>query len=325
MKLVTYAAAAGPRVGALRDNHVLDLQSAAAASAAAFPATMLELLEQGPGAMDRGRRLVEQASMNEPWALPLEQVRLLAPVPRPRSLRDAYAFRQHVEAARRSRGLTMPEEYDRIPVFYYSNHNAVYGPGPVPVRRAHLERLDFELECAVVIGKAGRDIPAERADEYIAGFMVMNDLSARALQAQEMKLNLGPAKGKDFATVLGPWLVTPDELAHKRVSSPEGDRYDLLMTATVNGEPVSRDSLRNMHWTFAQIIERASYGTDLVPGDVIGSGTCGTGCFLELNGSDITRDRWLKPGDRVQLAIEELGVLDTKIALYEPAAAPHAR
>jgi fumarylacetoacetate (FAA) hydrolase len=138
----------------------------------------------------------------------------------------------------------------------------------------------------------------------------MNDLSARALQMEEMKLSLGPAKGKDFATALGPYLLTLDELEDKTVRTPNGAQFDLVMTAKVNGVEVSRGNVKDMNWTFAQILERASYGVDLYPGDVIGSGTVGTGCFLELNGSGITKNQWLKLGDVCTLEIERLGVLE---------------
>ncbi len=313
MKLVTFEQAGHPRLGALKDTFVVDLALAAADGGTALPADMLALLGLGEAGLETAAEVMAQAPADAPFCWAESAVRLLAPVPRPPSMRDAYAFRQHVEAARRNRGLEMVPEYDQFPVFYFTNHNAVFGPGAVPVMPRHLERLDFELECAAVIGKAGRNISAETADTHIAGFTIMNDLSARALQKEEMKLNLGPAKGKDFATVLGPYLVTKDELAGKRTPGERGERYDLQMTARVNDVQVSRDSLANMTWTFAQIIERASYGVDLYPGDVIGSGTCGTGCFLELNGSGITDNQWLQTGDRVDLAIAGLGVLSTEI------------
>jgi len=178
----------------------------------------------------------------------------------------------------------------------------------------HCDKLDFELEAAIVIGKAGRNIPASQADEHIAGYMIMNDWSARTLQMEEMKLSLGPAKGKDFATSLGPWLVTKDELTSRRISGGAGERYDLAMTTHVNGTEVSRGNLKDMTWTFAQIIERASYGVTLYPGDVIGSGTVGTGCFLELNGSKIYDPAWwLKPGDEVVCEIDLLGRLENSV------------
>jgi fumarylacetoacetate (FAA) hydrolase len=280
-----------------------------------LPSPMLSLLEMWDVALEELRRLHEWCTgreellAHEGIAQKLSEVTLEAPL-QPRSLRDGYAFRQHVEAARRSRGLPMIPEYDQFPVFYYSNHLAVTGPGPVFVHERHLQRLDFELECAIVIGRAGKNIPAHAADRFIAGFMVMNDWSARELQAQEMKLNLGPAKGKDFATSLGPFLVTPDELADRTIPTPQGNRYDLRMTARLNGELISEDTLANMTWTFAQILERISYGVWVYPGEVIGSGTCGTGCLLELNGTGrFDPPRWLQPGDTLELSIERLGTL----------------
>ncbi|MFM7774446.1 MAG: fumarylacetoacetate hydrolase family protein, partial [Candidatus Kapaibacterium sp.] len=192
-------------------------------------------------------------------------------------------------------------------------------PGEVEVQDMHLDQCDFELECAIVIGKGGVNIKAEDADDHIFGYMVMNDWSARALQMHEMKLNLGPAKGKDFATSLGPWLVTKDELASRRISTPHGEKYRLAMTARLNGREVSRADLSDMSWTFAQIIERASYGVTLYPGDVIGSGTCGTGCFLELNGSKVfDPPLWVKDGDIMECEIEMLGTLSNTVVRVGP-------
>jgi fumarylacetoacetate (FAA) hydrolase len=244
---------------------------------------------------------------------PLDRIRLQSPIPRPPSMRDGYAFRQHVETARRNRGLEMIPEFDQFPVFYFTNHQAVVGPGELVVKPLHLDRLDFELEAAIVVGKECRDLKAQDADEAIFGFTIMNDFSARALQMEEMKLSLGPAKGKDFATGLGPYLVTRDELSIRTTMTPVGAQYDLGMRAFVNGTQVSKGNVRDMTWTFAQILERASYGVTLYPGDVIGSGTCGTGCFLELNGSGITQNEWLQPGDVVSLEIDGLGRLEHRV------------
>ncbi len=238
---------------------------------------------------------------------------LLAPVPRPSSMRDGYAFRQHVEAARRNRGVEMIAEFDEFPVFYFTNHQAVIGPGPIEVMPEHLKKLDFELEACIVIGKEGRNIKASEADDYVFGYMVMNDWSARYLQMEEMKLSLGPAKGKDFATAIGPILVTRDELATKRIPSDVGERYDLAMSCHIGNEEISRGNLKDMTWTFAQIIERASYGVTLYPGDVIGSGTVGTGCFLELNGSKVYDNRWLGIGDKITCSVEMLGDLTNEV------------
>jgi fumarylacetoacetate (FAA) hydrolase len=185
----------------------------------------------------------------------------------------------------------------------------------------HFEKLDFELEAAVVVGKRGRNIKASEADEYIAGYMIMNDMSARAMQMEEMRLNLGPAKGKDFSTVIGPFFVTPDELeAYKVDCKPghTGNAYNLTMTCKVNGVEVSRGNVADMDWTFAEILERCAYGTDIIPGDVIGSGTVGTGCFLELNGTAKRNNpdavpQWLEPNDEVVMTIDGLGTLNNTI------------
>jgi fumarylacetoacetate (FAA) hydrolase len=228
-------------------------------------------------------------------------------------MRDGYAFRQHVETARKNRGLEMIPEFDVFPVFYFTNHQAVIGPGDLHVQSLHLDRLDFELEAAIVVGKEGRNLRAEDADAHVFGFTIMNDFSARALQMEEMKLSLGPAKGKDFATALGPWLVTRDELGWSARETPKGEHHDLEMRAFVNDKQVSKGNLKDMTWTFAQILERASYGVTVYPGDVIGSGTCGTGCFLELNGSKITHNQWLQRGDEVVLEIDGLGRLVNRV------------
>ncbi len=255
----------------------------------------------------------------------IDDVKLLAPVPHPTSCRDAYAFRQHVASARRNRKAEMIPEYDQFPIFYFTNHNSIQGPGEIICMPDHLQKLDFELEAAIVICKPGKNIKAEEADEYIGGYMIMNDVSARGLQMEEMKLNLGPAKGKDFSTVIGPMLVTPDELEEYIIDPKEnhtGNAYKLGMKCWVNGTQVSEGNLGDMDWTFAEIIERASYGVQLFPGDVIGSGTVGTGCFLELNGTGKLNDpnyeeQWLKEGDEVEMEIEGLGKLKNTIAKDE--------
>ena len=272
-----------------------------------------------------GIELIGEGKINKNKGLPVSNLQLLAPVPYPTSCRDGYAFRNHVAAARRNRNAEMIPEFDQYPIFYFSNHHSVFGPGPVRCMPDHFQRLDFELEAAIVICKHGRNIKAEEADEYIGGLMIMNDLSARQLQMEEMLLNLGPAKGKDFATIIGPWLVTLDELEEFEVPAREGHtgrNWNLKMTASVNGEQVSEGNLGDMDWTFAELIERASYGVDLFAGDVIGSGTVGTGCFLELNGTgklnnEYYKEQWLKEGDIVELKIDGLGTLTNTIVAEE--------
>jgi fumarylacetoacetate (FAA) hydrolase len=267
-----------------------------------------------PAAEDLLRWHAEQP-LGAEVTVPLAKVSLAAPLPRPPSMRDGYAFRQHVATARKNRGLEMIPEFDQFPVFYFTNHQAVIGPGELHVQKLHMDKLDFELEVAVVLGKGGKNVRAEDADDLVFGYTIMNDFSARALQMEEMKLSLGPAKGKDFATALGPWLVTRDELEARRTRTAHGEQHDLEMRASVNGIQVSRGNLKDMTWTFAQILERASYGVTLYPGDVIGSGTCGTGCFLELNGSKITDNQWLRSGDVVALEVDGLGRLENTVVL----------
>ena len=269
----------------------------------------------------RGNQAIMEGGISASKGIPAEGMHLLAPVPFPTSCRDGYAFRQHVAAARRNRGVEMIPEFDQYPIFYFTNHNSIQGPGPVYCMPDHFQQLDFELECAVVINRHGRNIPAESADEYIGGLMIMNDMSARQLQMEEMKLNLGPAKGKDFSTVIGPWLVTLDELTPYEIPAKEGHvgrSWNLGMRCRVNGKQVSEGNVGDMDWTFAEIIERCSYGVTLHPGDVIGSGTVGTGCFLELNGTGKLNDpnfipQWLQDGDVVEMEIDGLGLLTNTI------------
>jgi fumarylacetoacetate (FAA) hydrolase len=309
------------RAGLFVDKQTYDLAEAGRVLGADLPSTMNELLSAGNKAIEAARN-VERAIQEGRDLPPVTDITPLAPVPHPPSCRDGYAFRQHVATARRNRGVDMIPEFDQYPVFYFTNHNAIFGEGDIIVESDHLQRLDFELECAIVIGRHGRNIDARQADQYIAGYTIMNDWSARLLQMEEMKLNLGPAKGKDFATSIGPWLVTVDELEPYRVPGESGNRFDLKMTARHNGTLISEGNLKDMDWTFAEIIERASYGVDLYPGDVIGSGTVGTGCYLELNGTRrLEADKrgepftptWLDAGDTMELEITALGRLTNRI------------
>jgi fumarylacetoacetate (FAA) hydrolase len=327
MKLVTYRqGTATPRGGLLVGKQldcIVDLERAAIQLGLPVRArTVLEIVEAGAEGLRTGREILHAWAEKKlphgadgPVTVPARSASLLAPIPRPPSMRDGYAFRQHVETARKNRGLEMIPEFDQFPVFYFTNHQAVVGPGPVTVKPRHLEKLDFELEAAIVVGREAHDLTAANADEVVFGMTIMNDFSARVLQMDEMKLSLGPAKGKDFATGLGPYLVTLDELEEATTKTAAGAQYDLGMRAFVNGVQVSTGNVKDMTWTFAQILERASYGVTLYPGDVIGSGTCGTGCFLELNGSKITKDQWLKTGDAITLEIDRLGRLENTIAL----------
>ncbi len=319
MKLVTYSRSGKEQLAFLISNKLYDTNLAAPH----LPATMKELLEHWERDFPIMERVESQLKRGkiEVKGIPYPPEEILAPVPHPTSCRDGYAFRQHVAAARRNRKVDMIAEFDQYPIFYFTNHNAIQGPGNIYCMPDHFRKLDFELEAAIVICKKGRNIKAADADQYIGGYMIMNDMSARTLQMEEMLLNLGPAKGKDFSTVIGPMLVTPDELeAFKIEAKPNhtGNAYNLKMTCTVNGEQVSQGNMGDMDWTFAEIIERCAYGVDVLPGDVIGSGTVGTGCFLELNGTARLNDPnhediWLEDGDVVEMEIEGLGVLTNRI------------
>lgn len=310
MKLVTFLADGAERAGAsLPGGWIVEF---ARLDPVFEGITVLDLIRE-PHLLGRARTFTGGTKeIPKEALLPADEVELLAPIPRPVSLRDGYAFRQHVETARKNRGLPMIPEFDLFPVFYFSNHLAVVGPGDLRVGRARLERLDFELECFAVIGKPITNPTLQEADDAIFGYGVMNDWSARALQADEMKLNLGPAKGKDFATGLGPWLVTKDELSGRLSPSPKGNVLSARMTADVNGIRVSEGDVSQMSWTFAEIVRRVADGVTLHPGEVVGSGTVGTGCFLELNGSQGT-SQWLRPGDVVSLSIEGLGTLTNRV------------
>ncbi|WP_312923119.1 fumarylacetoacetate hydrolase family protein [Empedobacter brevis] len=320
MKFVTFLENQQEKVGLVLQDAIYDLTKINSN----LPATLIGILADDDSSLLICQQIYHEINRGEYKNALVENPHLLAPIPHPSSFRDAYAFRQHVETSRLNRGLEMIPEFDQFPVFYFSNHQAIQGPGKVYAMEKHFDRMDFELEVAIVIKKEGMNITAEDADDYIGGFMILNDLSARALQMEEMKLNLGPAKGKDFASMFGPYLVTPDEITNKKVEPKKGhigNCYDLEMTCVVNGIEVSRGNFKEMHWTFAEIIERISFGVKLYPGDIIGSGTVGTGCFLELNGTgkrqDATyREQWLQPNDSIEMSITGLGKLVNSVHLY---------
>jgi fumarylacetoacetate (FAA) hydrolase len=252
--------------------------------------------------------LASGPSDNPPLVWKHDQVRLLAPLERPNTVRDFYAFEEHVKHANAIRQTPVPEEWYQFPVFYYSNPESVYGQDAVIPYPNYTKELDFELEAAIVIGKAGRDLRADEAAEYIFGFMIMNDWSARDVQRAEMRARLGPAKSKDFATSFGPWLVTVDELIDK--ATDRVGIYNLEMISKVNGQELSRGNLSSIYYSFGDMIARASASCTIKPGDVFGSGTVGNGCLLELTNN---HGPWLQPGDRVELEIECLGTLSNII------------
>jgi len=237
----------------------------------------------------------------------LDEVKFHSPI-QPTTLRDGYAFEQHVKTANRNRGREVPEEWYQFPVFYFTNPNAVFGDEDEIPYPPYTKALDYELEVAAVIGRAGINIKAEDAPAHIFGYTIWNDWSARDIQRKEMAVGLGPAKGKDFASSFGPVIVTHEALADKAVGRP--GVYDLEMVARVNGVEFSRGNFKDMYWSFGDIIARASESVMLNPGDVIGSGTVGTGCLLELTKF---QGPWLDHGDVVELEIERLGVLRNRI------------
>jgi 2-keto-4-pentenoate hydratase/2-oxohepta-3-ene-1,7-dioic acid hydratase in catechol pathway len=263
---------------------------------------------------DDGERLAaagERALGSPAEVFALSDVRLRPPIPRPPTFRDFYAFEHHVRTARQRRGLDMDSEWYRIPVFYFSNPHVMIGPEDEVSAPPDGHEFDFELEVAAIVGRGGSNLDPTEAERCIAGFTVLNDWSVRDVQRREMRLGLGPAKGKDFATSLGPFLVTPDELEPYR----KDRAYDLLMTAKVNGKECSRASLAEIYWSFGDMLAHASRGTRIEPGDVVGSGTCGTGCIMELSlvhGEPAYP--WLKPGDEVELSVEHLGTLRNWVA-----------
>ncbi|MCC7232551.1 MAG: fumarylacetoacetate hydrolase family protein [Bacteroidia bacterium] len=328
MKLITYRQEGQEHLGIYYEGRIFNLaETAHSLGLGILPGNMKYFLMTDEQGMETAKQVQEEIVHKNQKAVeaPVQESSILAPIPHPTSCRDGYAFRQHVAAARRNRKVPMIPEFDQYPVFYFTNHNSIQGPGDIMCMPDHFQKLDFELETAIVIGKKGRNIKAADADRYIAGYMIMNDMSARTLQMEEMLLNLGPAKGKDFCTVIGPWLVTADELEKYRIQAKPGhtgNAYNLNMKCRVNGTKVSEGNMGDMDWTFAEIIERCSYGADLLPGDVIGSGTVGTGCFLELNGTGLFNNpdfkpQWLQPGDVVEMEVQGLGHLKNTIRKEE--------
>jgi fumarylacetoacetate (FAA) hydrolase len=265
-------------------------------------ASMMDLIEAGDAGLARARKATEGKR------IPLSSVTLHSPLLRPTTLRDAYAFETHVKTANANRGREVPPEWYKFPIFYFTNPNNIFGPDddiPIP---PYTKEMDYELEIAVIVGKPGRDIRPEDAPDHIFGYTIFNDWSARDVQREEMKVSLGPAKGKDFASTLGPCIVTRDELADRATARP--GVYNLAMRACVNGVERSHGNFNDIYWSFGDILARASESVTLLPGDVIGSGTVGTGCLLELTKG---QGPWLNQGDIVELEIERIGVLRNRV------------
>ena len=327
MKFATYTLEGSiqPRFGFKKDKYIVDVLHAAIwANESKGNSSFLEIPSTLKMALDNwGTNFVKLKELDDclpdiniqshsvggkPIAFLMNEVQLLAPVPDPQSFRDFYAFEQHVRAARKLRGLEMHPDWFRIPIFYFSNPAAIYGHGSeIPYPRKTNE-LDFELEFAVIIAGTGSDIPSKHADRHIAGYTICNDWSARDIQREEMAMSLGPAKGKDFATSFGPYMVTPDELED---AWDENGKLNLRMTCHVNGTLISDGNTNDLYHPFKDMIERASMNTKLLSGDYLGSGTVGTGCILELRPENT--GGWIKKGDVVTLEVKRLGVLENKI------------
>jgi 2-keto-4-pentenoate hydratase/2-oxohepta-3-ene-1,7-dioic acid hydratase in catechol pathway len=295
MRWVTYRSADGTeRPGLLRDGSVHGLDG-----------TLLALIESGLAAA------AERAVAAPVEVVALADARLAAPIPRPPSVRDFLSFEEHLRNAAHALGRSkVPPVWFEQPVFYFTNPAAIRGPDEeIPISPG-CEAFDYEVEVAAVVGRAGSDLTPAEAEERIAGYTVFCDWSARDVQARESTIGLGPAKGKDGATSIGPALVTPDELEPYR----SGKGYRLAMRGSVNGRDLGGGSWADIHWSFGQMLAYASRGTELRPGDVIGSGTVGTGCLLELSGlHGSERYPWLRPGDVVTVEVERLGALTGRI------------
>jgi fumarylacetoacetate (FAA) hydrolase len=316
----TAPAGAPWRLAAARDpdggGRWLDLESARRSLLAARPdlAHNSVLFRQPITTLDahlaqglRIEALADLLATDDPESLEASALEFGPPVLAPPSFRDFYAFERHVGTMWRRRDMEIPEAWYRLPIFYFSNTSEIRGPGDAVWAPRGSVELDYELEVAAIVDTPARDLDAIRGEEAIGGYTILNDWSARDLQREETTVRLGPAKGKDFASSLGPWIVTPDELADAR----QGKGYDLAMTASVNGTELSRGSWASAHFSFGEMVERASADVRLRPGDLIGSGTVGTGCLLEIR--DERLGRYLEPGDTVTLAIERLGELTSPV------------
>ena len=295
----TSAAGGAPRLGAVAPSsgRVLDVGVWARSRDAETPVDLVDLVESSAATQERVTELVRSAPEDGAGWVRVEEVTWLAPLRAPNSLRDFMAFRSHVELASSRRGRPVPAAWDELPVFYKGNRRSVVGPGTDVAWPSFTERLDYECEVAAVVGRGGRDVAVGDAAAHVFGYTIMNDWSARDVQAREMSVGLGPAKGKDFATSLGPWVVTPDEW------SPEDDHP---MTVTVDGELWSSGSTAGRRWSFAEMLAWVSRDEDVWPTDILGSGTFGGGCGLDV-------DRWLQPGAVVTLAVDGLGELTNRV------------
>jgi 2-keto-4-pentenoate hydratase/2-oxohepta-3-ene-1,7-dioic acid hydratase in catechol pathway len=312
MKLVTYKNKEKvSRIGWLEGDKVVDMNLAYAA----LPTDMLSFIDNHEEYFDIIKRM--------PKCTPhysLSEIQLLAPLPNPRSVRDYIGFEMHMLNASKSFGHTVGAAWYDMPIFYFTNHQAIYGPNDEIKRPNGETKLDIELEMACIIGKKGKNILAADAKPYIFGYTIFNDWTARAIQKVEMTIPLGPHKGKDFANAFGPCIVTANEMEQYMCTVSKNDfpeplkfpesnheRFDLKMQSRINGVTICEGNYKTAHYNFAQMIERASEnGVNLMPGDILGSGTVGWGSLIENN---FTVHRPLEPGDVVELEIEGIGVL----------------
>lgn len=320
MKLVTFQNPDGlARAGWLTDTGVVDMNLV---SKGALPVDMLSFIDE----YETYHSLIQANNWQETEATyALDAVKLLAPLPNPRSFRDYIGFEMHMLNASRSFGHTIGAAWYEMPIFYFTNHQAIYGPDDEIKRPVNETKLDIELEMACVIGKKGSDIKADEARPYIFGYTIFNDWTARAIQRREMEVPLGPHKGKDFANAIGPCIVTADEMEPYRCTITEADfaeplrfptgptnRFDLRMQSRINGVTICEGNYKTAFYNFEQMIERASEnGVNLMPGDILGSGTVGWGSLIENN---FTVHRPLEPGDVVELEIEGIGILRNRVS-----------
>jgi fumarylacetoacetate (FAA) hydrolase len=249
--------------------------------------------------------------------LEFDQIQPLSPLRPPSTLICGYSFRSHEIATREAQALSPRDEFEESPIYYYGNPRTVVDPGELTLPARVFQRLDYQLEWAAVIGKGGRSIPAEVADEHIFGFTLVNNWASRELEEKELRLGHGPMASRDFATTVGPWVVTPLDLLDHEVRGEHGSRYDLWMRVAVGEKNLSLANARDMSWTFAQLIEAASQNVTLQPGDLVTSGPAGGGTLLELNGSRRVENFWLKPEDKVTVKMDQLGEQKTVLQLAE--------
>ncbi len=304
MKLVSFKNNKGQsRIGWLREDGVVDMKLADRR----LPTNMLAFIDRHELYFDLIRHADLEAKT--PAHYTLAGVKLLAPLPNPRSIRDYIGFEQHMLNASKTFGHTVGAPWYEMPIFYFSNHHGVVGPGDDIERPAKETRLDIELEIAVIMGKKGKNIKAETADAHIFGYTVFNDWTARAIQKREMEVPLGPHKGKDFANAFGPCIVTKDEMEQYRIAGT--DKFDLKMSARINEVTVCEENYSSVYWSFPKMIERAAEnGVTIMPGDILGSGTVGWGSLIENN---FSVHRPLEPGDVVELEIEGIGILKNRV------------